>query len=181
MRWTFAAATVAITGMSLLTLDASPTEAAVFSNGNPANGLINTTCMDVSGNDPNPGAEVLSADCHAGPNQQFQWAGNLIFAESGQTCLALTGNSGLPLVPPVSVHTAVCDPTDVKQQFFYRSGRIQSTTSIGCTPGPSGCPPQQDFPLCLDAPGIINAANQTPLRAAPCNNTLIMTESWQIK
>ena len=61
MRWTFVTAALAIAGVGVLTFGTSPTEAAVFSVGPSIGSIGNTTCMDVSGNDPNPGAEVLYA------------------------------------------------------------------------------------------------------------------------
>jgi hypothetical protein len=71
MRSIFTTATAGvIAGVGLLTSDASPINAAVFSVGPPEN-VLNLVCMNVRYNSTAAGTPVIAYDCHAGPEQQF--------------------------------------------------------------------------------------------------------------
>ena len=164
MRPIFAAAAVAMAGVGLLTFEASPTEAAVFSVGPPFGSTGTSACMDVSGNSLgiNPDGSVSPVPvivfaCHAGPNQQFQFAGpnpefaetvppgTTIYTESGQRCLDVEGvgtTNGTPLI------SFSCNG-GVNQQFIYEFGQIMvyfNTRTLKCldagngtsTVGPNG-------------------------------------------
>jgi hypothetical protein len=160
MRWIFAAAAVAITGLGLLTLDGSPTEAAIFSVGPPNGSTGNFVCMDVSGNSLTPGTPVIAYDCHAGPNQQFQFAGprgRTIYAESGQTCLDVQGAA---FADGTLVQSFTCNGT-VAQQFLY-DGRIVNFRG--------------ELFKCLDAG---DRANLTQLVINTCDGS--PSQQWQIK
>lgn len=168
MRWIFAtAAAVAIIGVGLLTFDALPTEAAVFSVGPAENGLTNNKCMDVSGNSLTPGTPVQVYDCHAGPNQQFQWAsppavpgaqipqGLIIYALSGQRCLTVAAD-GIRIESQGN-----CEQTPIpRREFNYDNGQIKNVNGS-----------------CLDAGDM---ANGTQLELASCDNTA-PSQQWQIK
>jgi hypothetical protein len=161
MRWIFAAAAVAITGVGVLTLGGSPTAAAVFSVGPPDGAAGNFVCMDVSGNSPTPGTPVIAYDCHAGPSQQFQFAGprgTTIYAESGQTCLDVQGAAFTDGTP---VQSFTCNGT-VAQQFLYGAGRILNFRG--------------ELFKCLDAGDM---ANSTQLVINTCDGS--PSQQWQIK
>ena len=163
MRRSSVTVAVLITAVSLSTLDTSLTRAAVFSVGQPDGSIGNTVCMDVSGNNLGinsdgsvTGVPVIVYDCHAGPNQQFQWAGphgNNIFALSGQRCLAVLGS------PPVVV-SSLCVLEAFEEQFIYQDGQIINLESGEC----------------LDATDL---QNFTQLVANNCDGSA--TQQWQIK
>src|SRR5271167_1759157 len=93
MRWIFVTAAVAIAGAALSTFDASPTQAAVLSVGPASTGAPygGYECMDVRANSLTLTTPVQVFDCHAGTNQEFEFYGSTIYAESGQRCLDVLG------------------------------------------------------------------------------------------
>ena len=151
------AAAVAMTGVGLLALDASPTAAAVLSvgagYGPPFGGL---TCADVAGGSLTPGIKVQAWDCLAGPNQQFEFYGQTIYTVGGQRCLDVLGAG---TAPGTRVDSYVCNGT-VAQKFYYYNGEV-----IYLHGG-----------LCLDAG---NMSNGTQLIVNICNGS--NSQSWQIK
>jgi hypothetical protein len=150
--------------VGLLPLTSSPTSAAVFSVGPPSGSFVNeSVCMDVEGNNPAPGTPVIAFECHAGPNQQFQLAGETIYALAGQRCLA-----ALPTASPFSftIVSDVCgNPASLRRFDYFINGQIEV---IGAPPG--------TVAICIDAG---NMQNFTQLTGTVCS--FGDTQDWQIK
>ena len=188
--FTTAAAGV-IAGVGLLTSDASPINAAVFSVGPPENGVTNLACMNVRYNSTAAGAPVIAYDCHAGPEQQFEFAGpDCVTQTSFSACTQYPNN-----VPPgTTIYTVPRNPVPtesasyfncldvsgagtangtpvisypcnggVNQQFIYENGQIVVYTSI-------------NSPKCLDATDM---ANFTQIIINDCTSSA--SQQWQIK
>ena len=187
MRSIFAtAAAGVIAGVGFLTSDASPINAAIFTVG-PPDDLV---CMNVRYNSTAAGAPVIAYDCHAGPEQQFEFA--------GPDCVTHTSFSGCKQypknVPPgTTIYTVPSNPPTasasyfncldvegagtangtpvisnpcnggVNQQFIYMNGQILVYTSI-------------NSPKCLDATDM---ANFTQIIINDC--TASASQQWQIK
>ena len=189
--FTTAAAGV-IAGVGLLTSDASPIiNAAVFSVGPPENGVTNLVCMNVRYNSTAAGAPVIACDCHAGPEQQFEFAGpDCVTQTSFSACTQYPNN-----VPPgTTIYTVPSNPVPIEsashfncldvseagtangtpvisypcnggvnQQFIYNNGQIVVYTSI-------------NSPKCLDATDM---ANFTQIIINDCTSSA--SQQWQIK
>ena len=151
------AAAVAMTGAGLLAFDALPTEAAVLSVGGGVGAPFGgSTCADVGSGSITPGAVVQAWDCLAGPNQQFEFYGQTIYALGGQRCLDVLGAG---TAPGTGVDSYTCNGT-AAQQFYYDNGQIVYPHAG----------------LCLDA-GNMN--NGTRLIVNYCNGS--DSQFWQIK
>ena len=95
-------------------------------------------CVDVSGNSLDPQTPMIINDCHAGPNQQFQWAGpilegQVIYAEGGHTCLgALQGGTadGTPVVSSPCASGQLAQ--QLAQRWNYVSGQVINVNSSTC-------------------------------------------------
>jgi len=188
--FTTAAAGV-IVGVGLLTSGASPINAAVFSAGPPENIVTNLACMNVRYNSTAAGTPVIAYDCHAGPEQQFEFAGpDCVTQTSFSACAQYPKN-----VPPgTTIYTVPSNPVPtesasyfncldvseagtangtpvisypcnggVNQQFIYKNGQIVVYTSI-------------NTPKCLDATDM---ANFTQIIINDC--TTSASQQWQIK
>ena len=188
--FTTAAAGV-IVGVGLLTSGASPINAAVFSAGPPENIVTNLACMNVRYNSTAAGTPVIAYDCHAGPEQQFEFAGpDCVTQTSFSACAQYPKN-----VPPgTTIYTVPSNPVPtesasyfncldvsgagtangtpvisypcnggVNQQFIYKNGQIVVYTSI-------------NIPKCLDATDM---ANFTQIIINDC--TTSASQQWQIK
>ena len=161
MRSIFAtAAAGVIAGVGLLTSDASPINAAIFTVG-PPDDLV---CMNVRYNSTAAGVPVIAYDCHAGPEQQFEFAGpDCVTQTSFSACEQYPKN-----VPPgTNIYTVPSNPVPiasasyfncldvegvgtangtpvisypcnggVNQQFIYKNGQIVVYTSINSTEMP---------------------------------------------
>lgn len=161
------AAVVATVG--LLAFGVSPIEAAVFSVGAPDGSIGNTVCMDVSGNSIKSGTPVIAQECHAGPNQQYQWAGpkgRTIFTVGGQNCLDVFNQETADgtLVQSVTCRTETDTVRLLAQEFAYENGQIIFLK-----------PDQQGHRKCLDA---INGIGEQ-LVINTCNGS--DSQQWQIK
>lgn len=55
-----------------------------------------SVCADVAGGSTNPGTHIQSWPCHGGPNQQFAFERQQIFAMGGTLCLDVVGASTFP-------------------------------------------------------------------------------------
>ncbi len=159
--------------VGLLTIAAPPTEAAVFSVGPPSGSYVNEdVCMDVQGNSlgisgglPVP---VIAFNCHAGPNQQFQFAGTKIYAMAAQRCVGVQIDLTHAFYPVVS---EPCGSPGSTEDFFYSNGMIMTVEKL---PGP---PPSGTLErMCFDAGSL---QNYTQLIAAPCSGS--NSQQWQIK
>ena len=186
-----AAAAGVIAGVGLLTSDASPINAAVFSVGPPESVFTNPVCMNVRYNSTAAGAPVIAYDCHAGPEQHFEFA--------GPDCVTQTSFSGCTQypqnVPPgTTIYTVPSNPVPIEsasyfncvdvseaktangtpvisypcnggvsQQFIYNNGQIIVYTSI-------------NSPKCLDATDM---ANFTQIIINDCTSSA--SQQWQIK
>jgi hypothetical protein len=188
--FTTAAAGV-IAGVGLLTFDASPINAAVFSVGQPENGGTNLVCMDVMYNSTAAGAPVIAYDCHDGDDQQFEFAGpDCVTQTAFAACRQYPNN-----VPPgTTIYTVPSNPVPIEsashfncldvseagtangtpvisypcnggvnQQFIYNNGQIVVYTSI-------------NSPKCLDATDM---ANFTQIIINDCTSSA--SQQWQIK
>jgi hypothetical protein len=188
--FTTAAAGV-IVGVGLLTSGASPINAAVFSAGPPENIVTNLACMNVRYNSTAAGTPVIAYDCHAGPEQQFEFAEpDCVTQTSFSACAQYPKN-----VPPgTTIYTVPSNPVPtesasyfncldvsgagtangtpvisypcnggVNQQFIYKNGQIVVYTSI-------------NTPKCLDATDM---ANFTQIIINDC--TTSASQQWQIK
>jgi hypothetical protein len=112
MRSIFAtAAAGVIAGVGLLTFDAAPINAAVFSVGAPENAV----CMDVEYNSTAAGTPVIAYDCHAGPEQQFEFAGpDCVTHTSFSACEQYPKN-----VPPgTTIYTVPSNPPTASASYF---------------------------------------------------------------
>ena len=187
MRSIFAtAAAGVIAGVGLLTSDASPINAAIFTVG-PPDDLV---CMNVRYNSTAAGTPVIAFDCLAGPEQQFEFAGpDCVTHTSFSACEQYPKN-----VPPgTTIYTVPSNPPtasasyfncldvegagtangtpvisnpcngSVNQQFIYQNGQIVVYTSI-------------NSPKCLDATDM---ANFTQIIINDC--TASASQQWHIK
>ncbi|WP_227002138.1 RICIN domain-containing protein [Aeromonas schubertii] len=62
---------------------------------------IGDKCLDVSGNDRDPGARVIAWDCHGGSNQQWRWERGRLVSRSSGLCLDVErgrSESGTPVL-----------------------------------------------------------------------------------
>ena len=171
MRRSFMAAAIVIAEVGLSTFGASPTEAAVFAVGPPSDGFASAgTCMDVFRNNPAARTQVIAFDCHAGPNQQFQFIGSgvssltcptcqNIYTMAGQRCLQMTPSQTGG--PPIAT-SEDCQPNLPAQSFRYQGGRI---ITVGITAGM----------FCLAMVQIDSPLVFTPCIAGDPN------QQWQIK
>ena len=109
------AAAGVIAGVGLLTSDASPINAAVFSVGPPENGVTNNVCLNVRYNSTAAGAPVIAYDCHAGPEQQFEFAGpDCVTHTSFIACEQYPKN-----VPPgTNIYTVPSNPPTASASYF---------------------------------------------------------------
>src|SRR5262249_24353831 len=155
-----------IAGVGLLTFDASPINAAVFSVGSPENGVTNLVCMDVLYDSTAAGKPVIDYACHARGEQQVAFSGPHFWnPDPSSACTQYPKN-----VPPgTTIYTTISSnpPTasashfncldvegagtangtpvisnpcngGVNQQFIYQNSQIVVYTSI-------------NYPKCLDA------------------------------
>lgn len=156
-----AAAAVAMTGAGLLALNASPTQAAVLSVGGgygpPFGGY---TCADVANGSLTAPTNVQAWDCLAGPNQQYEFYGNVIYMLGGQRCLDVFGAG---TAPGTRVDSFTCNGT-AAQDWYYGGGTMPN--AIVYIKGG----------LCLDAG---NMSNGTQLTVNTCNGS--NSQQWQIK
>jgi hypothetical protein len=176
-----------IAGVGLFISDASPINAAIFTVG-PPDDLV---CMNVEYNSTAAGAPVIAYDCHAGPEQQFEFAGpDCVTQTSFSACEQYPKN-----VPPgTNIYTVPSNPVPiasasyfncldvegvgtangtpvisypcnggVNQQFIYQNGQIVVYTSI-------------NSPKCLDATDM---ANFTQIIINDC--TASASQQWHIK
>jgi len=190
MRSIFAtAAAGVIAGVGLLTSDASPINAATFAVAPTENGLT-LVCMNVMFNSTAAGTPVIAYDCHAGSEQQFEFAGpDCVTHTSFTACQQYPKN-----VPPgTTIYTVPSNPPtasasyfncldvegagtangtpvisnpcngSVNQQFIYQNGQIVVYTSI-------------NSPKCLDATDM---ANFTQIIINDCTEST--SQQWQIK
>jgi non-reducing end alpha-L-arabinofuranosidase len=131
--------------------------AAVLSVGsasNPFNGGY--VCADVSGGGISSGNKVQAWDCHAGPNQQYEFLDETIYTLGGQRCLDVFAGG---TAAGSKVDSAICNGT-AAQKWFYEFGQIYNPNSEKC----------------LDA---TNMANGTQLVINPCDGSA--SQYWQIK
>ena len=133
-----------------------PANAAVLSVG-PANGTGGGfVCADVRGGNIAIQTPVEAYDCHAGPNQQYEFNGRTIYALGGQRCLDIRGGS---VAAGTLVDSYTCNGGS-NQAWEYLDGAIYNPASEKC----------------LDA---TNMANGTQLVINPCNGGT--SQTWQIK
>ena len=182
------AAVVVIAGVGLLTSDASPINAAVFTVGPPD--WVNLVCMDVRYNSTAAGAPVIAYTCHAGSDQEFVFAGpDCVTQTSFSACKQYPTNVPpgttiytVPSNPPTASASyfncldvegagtangtpVVSNPCNggINQQFIYMNGQIVVYTSI-------------NSPKCLDATDM---ANFTQIIINDCTESV--SQQWQIK
>jgi alpha-galactosidase len=99
----------------------------------------------------------LAWDCHAGPNQQYEFSGLTIYALGGQRCLDVYFGG---TAPGTKVESYPCNGAGA-QRWYYYNGLIVNTNSG----------------LCLDAG---SGANGTQLIINNCSSTA-PGQQWQIK
>jgi hypothetical protein len=137
-------------------LGSLPANAAVLSVG-PANGIAGGfVCADVFEGKIAIGTRVDAFDCHAGPNQQFEFNGYTIYTLGGQRCLDIFGGGTVPGTP-VDSYKCTGEPN---QAWEYIGGAIYNPASG----------------LCLDATTM---ANSTQLIINTCADE--PSQTWQIK
>jgi hypothetical protein len=146
----------AVASGSILLFGPPPGHAAVLSFSNPGNVFGGYQCADVAGGSLNNAQPVIAWDCHAGPNQQFEFSGPTIYALGGQRCLDVY--LGL-MAAGTKVQSYPCNGTGAQRWYYYR-GTIVNTNSG----------------LCLDAG---NGDNNTQLVINYCSGA--PGQQWQIK
>jgi len=156
MRTLKAALFAAGVGGSMALFGSPPAHAAVLSVG-PSNGPFGSyQCADVRGGNITAGTPIQSWDCHAGPNQQYEFNGLTIYALGAQRCVDVQG-AGTAAGTPVWSYP--CNGT-VAQDWYYFRGEIYNPNSGKC----------------LDA---TSAVNGTQLIINYCNGGA--SQNWQIK
>lgn len=142
--------------------------AAMLTSGVPNPPWGGSVCADVAADNPGSGTHVQSWDCHGGPNQQFSFEGEQIYAMGGTMCLAVAGAS---TSPGASVQIMACNGTVAQDWVYLYNGSIVYYTALGI-----------NSHLCLDS---TNQANGTQLVVNPCNlqqdGLPVPSQSWQIK
>ena len=132
MRSIFAtAAAGVIAGVGLLTSDASPISAAVFSVGPQENFAVQGVCMNVRYNSTAAGAPVIAYDCHAGPEQQFEFAGpDCVMQTSFSVCTQYPKN-----VPPgTTIYTVPSNPVPIASASYFNCLGVEGVGTAYGTP-----------------------------------------------
>jgi hypothetical protein len=155
-----AAVFTAVVGGAILLLGAPTPQAAVLTTGaagHPANPPFGGyVCADVRGGSLSAGVPIQAWDCHAGPNQQFEFNSLTIYALGAQACVDVSGG-GTAAGTPVQLWP--CNGT-AAQQWYYYNGEIYNPHSGKC----------------LDAQDMVNG------RQLVINSCDAATgENWQIK
>jgi hypothetical protein len=137
--------------------------AAMLTSGNPNPPWGGTVCADVAGANANTGTKVQSWPCHAGPNQQFAFEGQQIFAMGGTMCVDV---SGAKTSPGTTVGIWSCNRTVAQNWQYTNLGQIMYINGN----------------LCLDA---TTQASGTQLIVNTCaigqDGLPVTSQSWQIK
>lgn len=141
---------------SLVLLESLPAHALILSVGFSPAGEGGFTCADNAGNFTS-GHPLTAYDCHAGPNQQFEFNGSTIFTLAGTRCVDVLGAG---IAAGTTVDSAVCNGT-VAQQWYYDFGLLINPHSGKC----------------LDARSM---ANGTALIINTCSRS-ILSQNWQLK
>jgi hypothetical protein len=156
MRTLKAAVFATVVGGSIALFGSPSAHAAVLSVG-PSNSTFGGyQCADVRGGSITSGAPIQAWDCHAGPDQQYEFNNFTIYAVGGQRCVDVQGAGTAAGTP---VQSFACNGT-VAQLWYYYNGEIFNPNSGKC----------------LDA---TNMANGTQLIINDCNGA--PSQNWQIK
>ena len=155
-----AAVFAALAGGAISLLGAPSAQAAVLTTGaagHPANAPYGGyVCADVRGGSLAAHTPIQAYDCHAGPNQQFEFNSLTIYALGAQACVDV---SGAGTAAGTLVQLYPCNGT-VAQQWYYYNGEIYNPHSGKC----------------LDALDMVNTRQ---LVINVCDGAT--SENWQIK
>lgn len=145
----------------ILSLRAS---AAMFSNGDQNPPYGGYKCMDVAGAKPGDGTPAQVWDCHGGPNQQFTFEDEQIYAMGGTKCLDVSGGSR---TPGTKVQIYTCNGSGAQIWYYGQRGNIVYFNNSS---------------LCLDAQ---DQSNGRQLIVLPCifdnDGWPTLSQTWQIK